>query len=472
MSLRAPLAVSLLSLGLLSGAHSAPSAALSAGAAREDITPPESSLRPGDIIRDHLYARAIVIRNAAGGCAVLVGLDQTGAHNAMVRDALGRASKAINCPAENFVLSATHTHSGATGGLSGGLPTDKDVADGVVKAVIAANGKLQPARIGYGTTKVYLNVNRDLYEDGKWIQGPNLDAPSDKTLAVVALIGRDNLPIGFYMNYAMHPIDFYLTGVMSAAFAGEASRWVERRYDGNTVAIFAQGASGDQNPLLVAPMQKLSAFRTGQQGRGDEHYGAMSPWEVSAHRLNGNADALAAYKQPLGPDRMAEYREDVAIDSQMTTAMGTLLGESALDVMKNHMPDASASAPIWAGEQPLTCPGRDRLDESARQGSLPPYKDGAPVNLLVGLLRIGDIDIVRVNGEVYNDIWRHLRARMSHRKALMTTLANGAANSGYIYSNAANDRLTFQVISSRLKPGCAEDGIIGAALELQDKASR
>lgn len=472
MSLRAPLAVSLLSLGLLSGAHSAPSAALSAGAAREDITPPESSLRPGDTIRDHLYARAIVIRNAGGGCAVLVGLDQGGARNGMVSDALERASKAIKCPKENFVLSATHTHSGATGGQSGGLPTDKDVADGVVRAILAANAKLQPARIGYGKTNVYLNVNRDLYEDGKWIQGPNLDAPSDKTLTVLALIGKDNLPIGFYMNYAMHPINFYLTGVMSADFAGEASRFIEKRYEGNTVAIFAQGASGDQNPLLVGPMQKLSAFRTAQEGRGDEHYGAMAPWEVSAHRLNGNADATRAYQTPLTPDKMAEYRKDIAIDDQMVTAMGTLVGESALDAMKNHMPDASANAAIWAGEKALTCPGRDRLDESARQGVLPPYKDGAPVNLLVGLLRIGDIDIVRVNGEVYNDIWRHLRDRMSNRKALMTTLANGAANSGYIYSNAANDRLTFQVISSRLKAGCAEDGIIAAALELQARASQ
>jgi neutral ceramidase len=54
----------------------------------------------------------------------------------------------------------------------------------------------------------------------------------------------------------------------------------------------------------------------------------------------------------------------------------------------------------------------------------------------------------------------------------MTTLANGAANSGYIYSNAANDRLTFQVISSRLRPGCAEDGILKAALDLSAKASK
>jgi neutral ceramidase len=470
MSYRAWLALLLLSTSLAAAAP-APSS-LMAGAARIDITPPESSLRPGDTIRDHLYARALVIKTAGGGCAVLVGLDQGGARNDMVVDALARASKAVHCAKENFVLSATHTHSGATGGQSGGLPTSKNVADGVVEAVTQANARLAPARIGFGTTNVYLNVNRDLFEDGKWLQGPNPDGPSDKTLSVLAVIGTDNLPIGFYMNYAMHPIDFYLTGVMSADFAGEASRYLEKRYDGKTVAIFAQGASGDQNPLLVGPMQKLSSLRTRQDGRGDEHYGAMSPWEVSAKRLNGNADATAQYQIPLKPEETAGYKDAIAIDGQFVSAMGTLLGEAALDTMKNRMPDAAASAGIWAGETPLVCPGRDRLDESARQGVLPPYKDGAPVNLLVGLVRIGDIDIVRVNGEVYNDIWRHLRDRMGNRKSMMTTLANGAANSGYIYSNAANDRLTFQVISSRLRPGCAEDGILKAALDLSAKASK
>jgi hypothetical protein len=156
----------------------------------------------------------------------------------------------------------------------------------------------------------------------------------------------------------------------------------------------------------------------------------------------------------------------------MVTAMGTIIGESALDVMKNRMPHVLGSAAIAAGERQVTCPGRDRVDESARQGVLPPYKDGAPVNIKVGLLRLGDIDIVRVNAEVYSDIWRNLRDRISSRKAMMTTLANGAANSGYIYSDAANTRLTFQVISSRLKPGCAEAGIIGAALEMAADAGK
>ena len=91
---------------------------------------------------------------------------------------------------------------------------------------------------------------------------------------------------------------------------------------------------------------------------------------------------------------------------------------------------------------------------------------GSPRDCVVSSWVLVLIDIVRVNGEVYNDIWRNLRDRMPNRKAMMTTLANGAANSGYIYSDAANTRLTFQVISSRLKPGCAEAGIIGAAMEM------
>ena len=192
----------------------------------------------------------------------------------------------------------------------------------------------------------------------------------------------------------------------------------------------------------------------------------MSPWEISARRLNGNADATAQYKIPLKPEEMAAYKAAIDTDDRMVSAMGTIIGESALDVMKNRMPEASATAAIVGTERQITCPGRDRTDESARQGVLPPYKDGAPVNIKIGLLRLGDIDIVRVNGEVYNDIWRNLQGRMPSRKTMMTTLANGAANSGYIYSDAANTRLTFQVISSRLKPGCAEAGIVGAAMEM------
>ena len=88
----------------------------------------------------------------------------------------------------------------------------------------------------------------------------------------------------------------------------------------------------------------------------------------------------------------------------------------------------------------------------------PGYKDGPDVNLKVGLLRVGDIYFATVNGEVYSEIAARLKAESPASKTMMVTLANGFANSGYVYSDAAYSHLTFQVIGSRLKPGCAKTG--------------
>jgi neutral ceramidase len=102
--------------------------------------------------------------------------------------------------------------------------------------------------------------------------------------------------------------------------------------------------------------------------------------------------------------------------------------------------------------------------------TLPGYKDGPDVNLMVGLLRIGDINLVSVNGEVYSQIAMRLKASAPANKTIIVTLANGMANSGYIYSVEAYSHLIFQVIGSRLKPGCAEGKIVSTALELMHQS--
>jgi neutral ceramidase len=48
----------------------------------------------------------------------------------------------------------------------------------------------------------------------------------------------------------------------------------------------------------------------------------------------------------------------------------------------------------------------------------------------------------------------------------MVTLANGMANSGYIPNDTASGALTFQVLGSKLKPGCAETAIVNGLLDL------
>jgi neutral ceramidase len=92
-----------------------------------------------------------------------------------------------------------------------------------------AKAKLEPARIGFGTGFSYLNVNRDVIDPGTrlWTQGPNLNGPSDKTVAVIKFETPEGQPIAAYVDYAMHPVNGYLAGFTSADFAGATSRYVE-----------------------------------------------------------------------------------------------------------------------------------------------------------------------------------------------------------------------------------------------------
>jgi neutral ceramidase len=166
------------------------------------------------------------------------------------------------------------------------------------------------------------------------------------------------------------------------------------------------------------------------------------------------------------PKEEAAYTLAKTQVSDMVTAMGTIIGEASIETMHTKSNPTDANASIWGGSKTFSCPGRDRVDTSARQGVQQEYKDGAPVEIRVGALRLGDIEIITVNGEVYNEISSRLKSEAPSSKMMMVALANGMAKSGYIYSNEAGSHLTFQVIGSRLKPGCAEDKIIETGLEL------
>jgi neutral ceramidase len=449
---------------------------LRAGAAKVDITP-----KPGDLtistdsIRDPLFARAIVVDDG-NTCAVLVGLDLSGARDQVVNDAIARASSSTKCPAENFVISATHSHSASTAGLGGGgEPSATKIANGIVSAVDAAKARLAPARVGYGTAKIDLNVNRDLFNSKQeWRQEPNPNGPSDKTLAVVEFVGADNVPIGVYMNYAMHPINFYLSGVISADFPGEASRYVEEMFDNRAIAVFTQGASGDQNPRLAMSPSFFLGERLQLAGSHsalvEQTLGPRPP--IAPQTSTGfNAAAASAERGAIPAENLAAYKKVLARTGDYVVMMGTLIGATAIRVMREDIKPVD-TARIWGGQEKFTCPGRERLDAAnpSRENVFPGYKEGADVNLKVGLLRIGDINFASVNGEVYSQIAMRLKAEAPANKTIVVTLANGAANSGYIYSDEAYSHLTFQVIGSRLKPGCAEGKIVSTALDLMHRS--
>jgi hypothetical protein len=142
-----------------------------------------------------------------------------------------------------------------------------------------AVARLQPAEVGYGVGAVYLNVNRDAIhpETKRWYQGPNLQGESDKTLAVLSFKRPDGTPLAFFVNYAMHPINFYLRGSVSADFPGEASRYVARVYGDGVVVVWATGGRGRSEPTVFAPVAGAVGGAAVGIGRAGESHGNDAP---------------------------------------------------------------------------------------------------------------------------------------------------------------------------------------------------
>jgi hypothetical protein len=149
---------------------------------------------------------------------------------------------------------------------------------------------------------------------------------------------------------------------------------------------------------------------------------------------------------------------------QMIQSMGQFLGEEVLHVMRS-MERTESHVQIYGGQKTISCPGRERLD-SGRAGSPGSYKDGAPVEIKLSLLRMGDVVIGAVNAEVFNLIAQRLKKESPYARTMMATLTNGMARSGYIPNDAAYGMNTFEVVSSRLQPGCAESSIVNGILDL------
>jgi neutral ceramidase len=451
---------SLLALLACFTAIAATPGSLKVGAARVDITPPSDPANPpsGKFEHERLYVRAIVLDNGSARAA-LIGADQGGLSDLIWTAASRQIAQELDCPVANIIMSATHTHSGwGPGPIPRGgpmAPPDPNqppppIVAQIVDAVRQAKAKLEPARMGFGTGFSYLNVNRDAVdpETHLWTQAPNLDGPSDKTVAVLKFETPAGAPIAVYIDYAMHPVNGYLAGFVSADFAGATSRWVEQAFGDKMVAVFAQGASGDKNPLYLRAATNALASRGGVP-------------------ITGNVLTREKIEAPVREEKVTLQTLDPKVRDALERVMeseGVLLGEEVIRVMTNTTRTDSSPA-IVADQDIVTCPGRRRIDK-AREGSPGTYTDGDPVHIRLGALRIGNVALTSVNAEIYSTIAKRLKERSPMANTVVVTLANGSANSGYIPNDASFGAYTFQVLSSRLQPGCAESAIDNGLLDL------
>lgn len=434
-----------------------PSGVLRVGAAKVDITPATNELPKRYLgVLDQVWSRAIFLDNGKTS-AVLISLDMGGMPDAVANTIRERVQSEFGVPITNVLVSATHTHSGPFlgspfGPSREGDPETKAYVDKILATVRTAKEALQPARVSYGTGVSYLNVQRDRIDPAthRWWEGANYGGVSDKTVAVIKFESPQGDPIAVYYNYAMHAVITGNLDLISGDFPGAASRYIERALDNRAVALFSSGAAGDQNPIYFQQTYDLRAIRIKEYAkRGIDIRNSMPPGGEGLDRSNPEVARL-----------MTEQKE-------MSNSMGQLLGEEVLRAMREAKP-GDTEARIFGKETTISCPGRERTNEG-RGGIAGAYKEGPTVRIRLDLLMINDIAMGAVNSEVYNAIAQRLKRESPYAKTMMVTLTNGFANSGYIPDDSSFGHQTFEVLSSRLQPGCAETGIVEGIIGMMPK---
>lgn len=411
--------------------------ALRAGASRIDYTPRGEQLPRNFMgVLDPIHVRSLVFDNGRTRAA-LVAIDAGAIPTDLYTKVSARAAQELGIPASQLLVSASHTHS---------VPfrLDASVEEVVLRSLRESVSRLQPARVAWGTGESHINVNRDRVDPrtNRWWEGPNYEGTSDKTVAVMRVATPDGRPIAVYYNYAVHAVITGTLDMISGDIPGATSRYLEESLGGDAVALFASGAAGDQNPIYFNQTYELRDIRIADYARrGEDISNAMPPGGQGMDRGNPRVRLLMDQQK------------------RMNETLGQMLGEEVLRVLRERLERDATDVTLRGGQASFSCPARQRTD-SGRAGFPGTYVDGGEVAIGLAGLRIGDIYIGAVNAEVYNGIALRLKRESPFKHTLMATLTNGMAQTGYIPSDEAFGRNVFTVLSSRLKPGCAEAGIV------------
>jgi neutral ceramidase len=390
---------------------------LTAGAAKLDITPADlTALNPiggGTFsgVHDPIFVRALVLHDGTTETA-LVSADLIEAGD--MTGVRQRIEWELGIGFDHIIITATHAHNAPRIGLvspgalahNGGPESaayTELVYDTIIAALVQARAAAVPARFGVGTGTADVNVNRDVYADGKWSLGFNPDGPSDKTVWVVKFEGLDGAPIAVVLNYAVHSTVTLWTNLVSGDLAGAATRYVEGQLGG--VALWTLGSVGDQNPRIAL----------------------------------GKATA--------------DVDRDRAFAFQAMDAQGLIVGAEAVRVARSIM-HLTQTARIAAAQRIIECPvkkGVDVMDDMLQEEV--PF-----VSLRLALLMIGQVAFAGVSGEVVTSIYWRLRKESPLASTILISIANDRI--GYLPEDAAFDRPTHEVNGCPIVRGHAEDAII------------
>jgi neutral ceramidase len=393
---------------------------LRAGAAKVSITPSADEFpyqwgheRSFVGVHDDVFARALVLDD--GNTRVVFVVEEvTSVPNA--HDVVAEVAAAVGVPISNVIVSASHTHESLTVFIHGDQlsPTQQKeigrATQGAVQAAKEAVAHLQPAKIAFGVGYADVNINNG--EAAGLTTGFDPHGPSNKTLDVMRVETMNGKPIALMLNYASHAETMFRSVTkdggyeVSGDIPGAVSRIMEANPAGAPVVLFTAGAEGDQLPIfksLQPAANNVPAFDAGASG--------WAILEVIARRL--------AY---------------------------------AVVETESRMEPAESNVTIQAATKGIFCPGRSTHMDIQTHETV--ETDGPSVDIPLSTIRINDILIAAVGGDVASRIGEEIRSASLARETVVLTQMAGSV--GYILPDASYIRPSHGLAGTRLKAGCAE----------------
>jgi hypothetical protein len=280
---------------------------LHAGVAKVNITPPVGTFMQGYVrgkpsvgVLDDLHARAIVFDNGETKVA-LIAADIIGLDEPSVKRIRQMVRETTDVPGGNVMIACSHTHCAQA--MMNNLcqwsdpPNPHTVAETERKlagVVALAAQNLQPVRLAYGEGAMDYNINRRRPDLPGTPMLPNPDGAVDRRVKVLRVQGESANPLAVVFLYACHSTALSASLLISSEHPGMACAFIERAYDGATMALFLQGCTGDLRPNIT---NEAGRFRGG------------TPEEVKRLGRRLGAEVIRVCETLAGGDRPAAYSE-------------------------------------------------------------------------------------------------------------------------------------------------------------------
>ncbi|MBS7610145.1 neutral/alkaline non-lysosomal ceramidase N-terminal domain-containing protein [Candidatus Bathyarchaeota archaeon] len=412
---------------------------LRAWASKVEITPPvgiplggfAARTAPSQGLNDGLYAKALAL-NDDRTTAILIVADVLTLPSEIVEGVRASVRRNLGINPTNVMVAATHTHSGPeTLGIFASLEEPllraymKVLEAHLAGVTFMAFHKMAEASFGVGKGRVRIGFNRRKPE-----------GPVDEELGVIRLDNALGVPKAAIVNYSCHPVVLGSENLfISADYPGYMSRAFEGALGGGFTSIFTNGAAGDVNPISCKGYACPGSFR-------------------DAHRLGSilAGEAIKVLEE-------SETSHEVCIQTS-SEVRWIVLGEP----------------PVVQAEHSLK-EEKERLEELRRKGA--PQEDLArheailryyernlellrkepkelKVPLEVQVLRINDVALVGVPGELFVEIGLEIKAKSPLKNTFIVGYAGGYV--GYMPTRKAFEEGGYEPTRTWWNRTCPEIG--------------